>query len=161
MAGGIAHDFNNLLMVVLGNLDIVLDDLPLDSETRKCVENAINAAERSADLSRQMLTYTGSTLYGSVDLNLKEFLEKNRDLLELGISDHVTLRVETCDRCPDIKGDPEQIERLIMNLLTNASEAIGDNPGDVTIRTGIVNCEADCLRRSLLETKLEPGQFIF
>jgi PAS domain S-box-containing protein len=161
MAGGIAHDFNNLLMAVLGNLDVVLEDLPPDSETRRSVENAIKAAERSAELSTQMLTYTGSTLYHSKDLNLNELLDKNRDLLKLGISDHVTLNLELGDTLPHIKGDAEQIHRLVMNILVNASEAIGDQDGYVTIRTGVMDCDEVCLDRSLLDAKSEQGRFVF
>jgi two-component system cell cycle sensor histidine kinase/response regulator CckA len=161
MAGGIAHDFNNLLMVVLGNLDMVLDDLPLDSETRQSVENAIKAAERSAELSTQMLTYTGRTLYHSVDLDLNQLLDKNRDLLKLGVSDHVTLNLELGDTLPHIKGDADQLHRLVMNILVNASEAIGDQDGYVTIRTGVMDCDEARLDRSLLDAKSEHGRFVF
>ncbi len=161
MAGGIAHDFNNLLMVVLGNLDMVLEDLPSDSETRQSVENAIKAAERSAELSTQMLTYTGSTLYHSKDLDLNQLLDKNLDLLKLGVSDHVTLNLELGDRLPHIKGDADQLHRLVMNILVNASEAIGDQDGYVTIRTGVMDCYEACLDRGLIDAKPEQGQFVF
>ncbi len=161
MAGGIAHDFNNLLMAVLGNLDLVLEDLPSDSETRRNVENAIKAAERSAELSTQMLTYTGSTLYHSVDLDLNELLDKNRDLLKIGVSDHVNLSLELGYMLPHIKGDSDQIHRLVMNILVNASEAIGDNTGAVIIRTGVMDCDEACLDNSTLEVKSEQGRFVF
>ena len=161
MAGGIAHDFNNLLMVVLGNLDLALEDLPPDSETRLSIENAIKAAERSAELSTQMLTYTGKTLYHSVDLDLNQLLEKNLDLLKLGVSQHVALNLEVGDTLPHIKGDADQLHRLVMNILVNASEAIGDQDGYVTIRTGVMDCDEACLDRSLLEAKSEQGRFVF
>ncbi len=161
MAGGIAHDFNNLLMVVLGNLDLVLEDLPSDSETWRSVANAIKAAERSAELSTQMLTYTGSTLYHSVDLDLNQLLEKNLDLLKLAVSQHVTVNLHVGDKLPNIKGDADQLHRLVVNILVNASEAIGDTTGEVTIRTGVMNCDEACLDRSLIDAKSEQGQFVF
>ena len=76
MAGGVAHDFNNQLAVVLGNLELALDDLPPDSEAKASIINAIRASERSAELSRQMQIYTGSALYLPVDLDLNELLNK-------------------------------------------------------------------------------------
>ena len=161
MAGGIAHDFNNLLMTVLGNLDLDLDDLPSDAEARLSVQNAIQAAERSAELSRQMQIYTGGTLYSPVDLDLNELLEKNRSLLKLGVPGHVTLNLAIGDRLPHIKGDADQIQRLVRNILVNASEAIGDNDGEVRLSTGVVDCDETYLSQSRLEEKPEPGLFIF
>ncbi len=161
MAGGIAHDFNNLLMTVLGNLDLDLDDLPSDAEARLSVQNAIQAAERSAELSRQMQIYTGGTLYSPVDLDLNELLEKNRSLLKLGVPGHVTLNLAIGDRLPHIKGDADQIQRLVRNILVNASEAIGDTDGEVRLSTGVVDCDETYLSQSRLEEKPEPGLFIF
>ncbi len=86
MAGGIAHDFNNQLAVVLGNLELALTDQTLDQETRLSMENAVKASERSAELSRQMLIYTGSAFYLPNDIHLDELLNKNFGLMELGVS---------------------------------------------------------------------------
>ncbi len=161
MAGGIAHDFNNQLMVVLGNLDLVIDDLPPDSEARISVQNAIQASERMAELSRQMLVYTGSTLFSPADMDLNELLNRNLHTLKLGVSAHVGLDLELGDRLPHIKGDAEQIRRLVMNLLINASEAIGDYQGEIRISTGVVDCDESYLRHSQLEEKPDPGRFVF
>ncbi len=161
MAGGIAHDFNNLLMVVLGNLDLALENLPLDSEARLSIENAIKAAERSAELSRQMQIYTGSALNHPADLDLNELLDKNRDLMKLGVSEHVILNLEICDALPHIKGDADQIQRLVMNILVNASEAIGDKEGEIRLSSGVVDCDETYLSHSRLAIKPEPGRFVF
>jgi PAS domain S-box-containing protein len=161
MAGGIAHDFNNQLSVVLGNLELALDDLPPSSEAKASVMNAIRASERSAELSRQILIYTGSTLHFPVNLDLNELLDKNRDLLKLGVSDHVALDLEIGDRLPHIKGDADQIQRLVMNILINASEAIWDKPGQVRLSTGVVDCDETYLSHSRLQEKPKPGRFVF
>ena len=161
MAEGIAHDFNNLLMVILGNLDIALDDLPLDSTARHSIENAIQAAERSAELSRQMQIYTGSALKAPVDLDLNELLRKNSVLLKLGFSEHVNLNLDCYDKLPSITGDATQIQRLVMNILVNALESIGDRQGAVHLSTGIVDCDEMYLSHSRIETKPEPGRFVF
>ena len=113
MAGGIAHDFNNLLTVVLGNLDLALTDLPHDSEARQSILNAIKASERSAELSGQMLIYAGSALYLPKDIDLDELLNKTKSLLQSSISRHVALDFEICKTLPPIKGEANQIQRLI------------------------------------------------
>ncbi|MFH0957322.1 MAG: ATP-binding protein, partial [Pseudomonadota bacterium] len=161
MAGGIAHDFNNQLAVVLGNLELGLMDLPPNSEAKASIMNAIGAAKRSAELANQMRTYTGDTFYYPVDLDLNELLNKNRDLLKSGVSKHVTFNWETNSPGPLIKGDPDQIQRIILNLVVNASEATGDEDGDVTIRTGVMDCDEVYLRHSRLQEKPGPGRFVF
>ncbi|MFA6221756.1 MAG: response regulator [Desulfomonilaceae bacterium] len=161
MAGGIAHDFNNLLMVVLGNLGLALEDLPLDSEARQDVENAIQAAERSAELSRQMLIYTGSILNSPVALDLNEWLNRNSVLLKLGVSEQVTLNLAIGNALPPIRVDADQIQRLIMNILINASEAIGDKNGEVRLSTGVMDGNEGYLSHSRVEIKPEPGRFVF
>ena len=161
MAGGIAHDFNNQLAIVLGNLELGLMDQTLDPETRRSVESAVNAAKRSAELSGQMLVYTGNTFYHPVELDLNELLNKNRDLLKLGFAKDVALNLETYSAVPTIQGDPHQIQRVIVNLVANAAEAIGDKGGDVTIRTGVMDCDEVYLSHSRIEEKPEPGRFVF
>jgi two-component system, cell cycle sensor histidine kinase and response regulator CckA len=161
MAGGIAHDFNNQLAIVLGNLELALTDQTLDPETRLSMENAVKASEKSAELSRQMLIYSGSAFYLTTDIHLDELLNRNIGLMKLSFSKNISLNLENYSSLPPIKGDPEQIQRAIMNLLTNASEAIGDNGGDVTIRTGVMDCDPEYLIHSRLQEKPEPGRFVF
>ena len=161
MAGGIAHDFNNQLAIVLGNLELGLMDQTLDPETRRNIESAVKAAKRSAELSRQMLVYTGNTFYHPVELDLNELLNKDRDLLKLGFAKDVALNLETYSAVPTIQGDPHQIQRVIVNLVANAAEAIGDKGGDVTIRTGVMDCDEVYLSHSRIEEKPEPGRFVF
>ena len=161
MAGGIAHDFNNLLMVVLGNLEFALEDLPSDSETRRSVEKAIQAAKRSSDLSRQMLIYSGSSLYLPKDLDLNELVKKNEDLLNSVIPKTTRLHFDVDKGIPFLRGDSDLIQRVLTNLVTNASEAIGANAGDVTLRTGVMDCDEAYLNRSRLGEKPQPGRFVF
>lgn len=161
MAGGIAHDFNNLLQVVLGNLDLALAELPHDSKVRQSIRNAIMASERSAELSGQMLTYSGSSLYLPKDIHLDDLLNKTKSLLQSSISGNVALDFEISKTLPPIEGEPNQIQRLIYNLVVNAAEAIGDNAGDVTLRTGVIDCDEAYLSHSRLEKKPESGRFLF
>jgi PAS domain S-box-containing protein len=161
MAGGIAHDFNNQLAVVLGNLELALTDQTLEPETLLSIESAIGAAQRSAELSRQMQVYTGNIVYFPVDLDLNEVLNRNLAQLKSTVSKYVALNFETNSTLPIVKGDADQIQRLVMNIIVNASEAIGDKDGDVTIRTGVMDCDEVYLSHSQLEEKPGPGRFVF
>ncbi len=161
MAGGIAHDFNNQLAIVLGNLELVLADKTLDPDALYSLKSAFEAAERSAELSRQMLIYSGSFVGFPVDVDIKEFLNENSGLMKLCVSKHVTLNLEIYSRVPPIQGDPDQIQRLVMNILVNASEAIGDQDGEVTLRTGVRDCDEAYLSRSRLLERPGPGRFVF
>jgi PAS domain S-box-containing protein len=161
MAGGIAHDFNNLLQVVFGNLELALHDLPTDSKAKKFINIAIQASERSAELSRQMLVYSGSSFYLPKNIHLNELLNTNQDLLKMCVSDKIKLKIEMAANLPLIKGNADQIQRVIENLLTNASEAIGDKEGKVSLSIGVMDCDEMFLSHSRLEIKPEPGQFIF
>ncbi|MGA8830144.1 MAG: response regulator [Desulfomonilaceae bacterium] len=161
MAGGIAHDFNNQLAVVLGNLELALMDQALDPKARQQIENAITAAKRSAELSRQMQIYAGNTLYSTEDLNLNELLNKNASLLRLCVSKYANLNLDIYSKLPPIRGDVDQMLRLVMNLVVNASEAIGDKHGEVTLVTGVMDCDEQYLSLSRLEDKSGPGRFVF
>ena len=161
MAGGIAHDFNNLLMVVLGNLEFTLSDRNLESKTRRSIENAIQASERSAELSRQMLIYSGSGFHNPTDLDLAVLCHKSKDLLKSKIPKTTTLNFKIDKDHLAIRGDEDQIQRVITNLVTNASEAVGDTTGDVTLRTGVMDCNEAYLSRSRLGEKPQPGRFVF
>ncbi|MGO8881233.1 MAG: PAS domain S-box protein [Desulfomonilaceae bacterium] len=161
MAGGIAHDFNNQLAIVLGNLEMALMDLPPDSEAKASIQNAIEAAKRSAELSRKIQNYTGNVLFWPVELDLNELLNKELRQLKSSVSKNVTLNLEIGGKLPPIRADADQIQRLVTNIMVNASEAIGDNTGDVTLRTGVMDCDAQYLSRSRLEENPEPGRFVF
>ena len=161
MAGGIAHDFNNQLAVVLGNLELALMDLTPDSVVRPSIMNAIQAGKRSAELCRQIQIYTGNTFYYPVDLDLNELLNTNPIPLKLLVSRNVALNLESYNALPPIKGDPDQIQCLVTNILVNASEAVGDKNGEVRLSTGVIDCDAEYLSRSRLEEKPEPGRFVF
>ena len=161
MAGGIAHDFNNLLQVVLGNLDLALDDIPPDSEARTSILNAIKASERSAELSGQMLVYSGSAIYFPMDIYLDDLLNKTISLLQSTIPGHIAIDFDICKTLPPIKGKADQIQRLISNLVVNASEAIGETEGAVRLSAGIVDCDEAYLSHSRLEMAPEPGRFVY
>ena len=161
LAGGVAHDFNNLLVGILGSLDLALLDLPPNSQARPRVETAVKASRRAADITRQMLAYSGKGQFVIQDLDLSELVEENVSIIESAISKKVTFKLHLNRDLPCIKGDPGQMQQVIMNLLTNASEAIDDKPGEITLSTGLIEARHEYLSLSRIEEKPKEGQFVY
>ena len=161
LTGGIAHDFNNLLMAILGNLELGLRDLSPASPARPRLEAASSAARRAADLTRQMLAYSGrgKFLVGRVDLN--ELVKENVHLLRTSIPRTVTLNLHLDRVLPAIEADAGQIQQVVMNLITNASEAIGGEPGVITLSTGMRHCDGSYLGRSRLNEIPPAGRYAY
>jgi PAS domain S-box-containing protein len=161
LAGGIAHDFNNLLMAIIGNLDLALLDLSPLSPSREYLEQAMNASRRARDLTRQMLAYSGRGKFVLESINLSELVQENAHLLKASIAKTATLNLSPDSGLPLIQADPGQIQQVIMNLITNASEAIGDNAGTITIATGDQEFDEAYLRQSRVDKKPLPGRFVY
>lgn len=137
LAGGIAHDFNNLLHVVLGNADIALSNLGADSPARDALEEVVRATLRAADLTRQLLAYSGKGTFVVRHLDLSSEVREMATLLRTAISKQATLTWELAPDLPAISADPTQIRQIVMNLITNASDALGERGGTITLRTGV------------------------
>jgi PAS domain S-box-containing protein len=139
LAGGIAHDFNNLLTGVLGNAGLALMDLPEDSPARYSVRKIEEAAETAAELANQMLAYSGRGRLLVEPVDLSALVGQMRHLLEAAASKQVSLCFELGEGLPVIEADASQIKQVVMNLVSNASEAIGDGGGVVRITTSLVS----------------------
>lgn len=161
MSAGIAHDFNNLLQVVLGNLELTLLKLPEDAPVQNYLCQAVSAAERAAKLSSMMLAYTGKGIFNINVLSLSDLVEKITDMLAAVISKNITLDLKLDPALPPILADDDQIHQVIMNLVINASEAIGSANGSITISTGIQHFDQLVLNSSRLEGKLKAGRYVW
>ena len=161
LAGGVAHDFNNLLVGILGNADLALLELPPESPARPRLEGVELAARRAADLARQMLAYSGKGKFVVDRLDLRTLIDEIAHLMEVSISKKAVLKYHFADNVPVIEGDATQIRQVMMNLITNASESIGDNSGMISISTGAMECDRDYLAETYLDDDLEPGVFAF
>ncbi len=159
MSGGIAHDFNNLLQAVLGNLELSLMKLPPDSPVCNLLNRAINAAERAAKLSGMMLAYSGKGVYSITEQNLTGLIEKNTSMLAAAISKCITFDLKLDPTMPPIMADGDQIRQVLMNLIINASEAIGNTNGSIILSTGTQEFDQKTLNSSRLEEKLAAGRY--
>jgi two-component system cell cycle sensor histidine kinase/response regulator CckA len=161
LAGGIAHDFNNLLMAIIGNLDLALLDLSPVSPSREYLEQAMHASQRASDLTRQMLAYSGKGRFVLEGIDLAELVLENAHLLKASIAKTASLDLVVAPGLSHIQADPGQVQQVIMNLITNASEAIGDSAGLITIATGEQEFDETYLSHSRVEQKPSPGRFVF
>jgi PAS domain S-box-containing protein len=139
LAGGIAHDFNNLLHVVLGNADIALSHLPQNTPAREPLEEVVRATLRAADLTRQLLAYSGKGAFIIRHLDLSSEVREMATLLRTAISKQAVLAWELAPELPAVSADPTQVRQIVMNLITNASDALGEEGGTITLRTGVVH----------------------
>lgn len=137
MASGIAHDFNNLLSAMLGQASVAKLKLPPDSPAIKHIDRSIAAAERAADLTRQLLIYSGRGQVERKLVNLNQILEENLHLFEVAVPHTIQLQQHLVPDLPPIMADPGQMQQVIMNLLMNGIQAIGDKPGCITIYTKV------------------------
>ncbi len=161
MAGGIAHDFNNLLMGILGNASIVLEELPEETRIRKNVTQIEKTARRAADLIRQMLAYSGKGRFVIETLNLNIVLQDMLPLLTSALSKKAELILDLAPNLPYMEGDASQLRQLIMNLAMNASEALEDRPGVITMRTGTMYCSKSYLGSTYLDDEHAEGDFVY
>lgn len=161
LAGGIAHDFNNLLMSILGNADLALLDLSPVSPARDNVRDIERAARRAAELCKQMLAYSGKGRFEVQVLHINELVEEMAHLLEVSISKKAVLKYYFADNLPPIEADPTQIRQIIMNLITNASDAVGDKSGVISVNTGAIECDETYLRETFLDEQLPPAFYVY
>jgi PAS domain S-box-containing protein len=133
LAGGIAHDFNNLLASIMGYASLATMDLPDESRARKSLEQVLAAARSASDLTQQMLAYSGRGTFVVDLLNVTQLIESVTRLLETTISKKATLRLHLAPELPPVQGDASQIRQVVMNLITNASESLGENRGEVRV----------------------------
>ena len=160
LAGGIAHDFNNLLTAILGNISLAQLCIPKLSPAWPYLENMERTVHRATNLTRQMLAYSGKGRFVVGPLDLNQAVEEMSHLLSVSISKKVALRYQLQPGLPVLMAEASQIQQVVMNLVTNASEAIGEAEGIVSIRTGTQTFGADLLARDFPGQPLEPGLFI-
>ena len=161
LAGGIAHDFNNILTAIIGNADLALMRLNPESPAIDNLEKIGAAAARAADLSRQMLAYSGKGKFVVENLNLNRLLQEMVHMLEVSISKTVALRFKMTANLPTLEADATQIRQIFMNLVMNASEAIGEKSGVITITTGCMECNASYLNNVWQYENLRGGLYLF
>ncbi len=159
LAGGVAHDFNNLLTSVLGNADLALIALPPDAPARPYVERIRVAGRRAADLTTALLAYAGKGRFALERLDPSRLVVEMTGLLHAVVSKDVRLVTRSTDGVPVVHADPTQLRQVLMNLITNASEACAGKGGDVVVTTSTVSVGPGEVTGSGTEEPLHPGTY--
>ncbi len=161
LAGGIAHDFNNLLTVILGNASLALDELPPITPARDSLISIEETSLRAAELCRQMLAYSGKGQCVIENIRPGDLIGEMVSLLKASISKKAIFNLNLKDSLPPLRGDPSQIRQVIMNLVINASEALGEHSGAITISTGVMECSREYLSEAFLDESLAEGSYVW
>ena len=161
LAGGIAHDFNNLLTAIVGNCNLASMSLPPESPAHPYLDQIEKASMRAADLTKQMLAYAGKGKVLVLNMDLNRLVKEIAQLLSVSVSKKAALRFDLAQYLPEILADPTQIQQVVMNLVTNASEAIGDQEGgSITLRTCVQNLDRNYITAALPAIPLAPGRYV-
>jgi PAS domain S-box-containing protein len=161
LAGGIAHDFNNLLVGVMGNAELAMLDAPQHSEMHHYLQQIFKASRRGADLVGQMLAYSGQGRFAMGEQDINAIILDVSELLSAAIGKKVQLKQELMGGLPCIYGDKNQLTQLIMNLMTNASDALAGKPGEISLRTGIRHLSADDFSTMYMATDLKEADYVY
>jgi signal transduction histidine kinase/CheY-like chemotaxis protein len=161
LAGGIAHDFNNLLVAIMGNIALARSAIGAGTNPEHALNQAENASQRAADLCGQMLAYSGRGRFVVEPVDLSQMIEAILQLLSISIGKKAVLKLSLGTRLPLIEAEANQVRQVILNLVTNAGEAIGDSSGLVTITTGSMECDREYLRESYMDDKLPTGKYVY
>ncbi len=161
LAGGIAHDFNNILTAIMGNAALgrmKLDDAhPAMAHLARIEESS----QRAAELCKQMLAYSGRGQFAVKPMNLSDMVEKITKLLQVSIAKNAVLKFHLAENLPAVEADAAQLQQVIMNLVINASEAIGEKSGVISLSTGMMQADAIYLKEAYTAEDAGAGHYVF
>ncbi|NPV00751.1 MAG: PAS domain S-box protein [Brevinematales bacterium] len=161
LAGGIAHDFNNILTAILGHSELALFGLDPFNPARDSIREIENASHRAAELCRQMLAYSGKGKFVIEDINLSTLINEMVSFLKAAVSKKAVLNMNLENDIAGIKGDATQIRQVVMNLITNASDALEGNHGVITIADGTIDCDKETLSKYSFGAELSEGLYVY
>ena len=161
LAAGIAHDFNNMLTSILGYASLAMKKSPVESEARQDLYMVISGARQAVDLTSQMLLYAGKGALEFESINLTNSIDGMKSLIQSALPKKVSLNLQLATSLPNLKGDKAQVGQVVMNLVTNAVDAIEDKEGHIEILTGLARVDEDLLSKCLMAEEAKPGAYVF
>lgn len=157
LAGGIAHDFNNILVPILVTSQILLDEAEKDTQMFEDVEQINTAAKRARDLVKHILAFSRQNYGECINIDLTQIVKEVAKLLQGTLPSSITLNYYIDPDCGRVEADPTQIHQVLMNLCTNAYQAIGENEGKIDISLGSISLSKDEAVECALQT---AGEFV-
>jgi PAS domain S-box-containing protein len=161
LAGGIAHDFNNLLTTIMGNASLARLDLGETSPIQKNLRQIETTSLRAAELCQQMLAYSGRGRFVVERLDLSHLVESTLPLLQLSLSHRTRFQLELARGLPPVMADATQLRQIVLNLVMNAAEAIGEKEGDISLISGIRHADRALLAAAVNGADLPEGDYVF
>ena len=160
LAGGVAHDFNNLLVGIIGSADLAEHQIPASSPAVDDLHRIQTTAVRCSELCKQLLAYAGKGKLIVQAFQLPELVREMGHLLEVSLSKNIAVRYQFADCLPAIEGDPSQVRQVVLNLMTNAAEALSGEIGAITIGLGLIEVSASPSQETFSGGRLEPGSYV-
>ncbi|MGI9605944.1 MAG: ATP-binding protein, partial [Acidimicrobiales bacterium] len=161
LAGGIAHDFNNILAAVMGNNDLAASTLlPGQEPAMEYLANIDVATERASNLCDQLLAYSGGGQFTITNFDLSSLVGEMSELLAVSVTKKASIAVDLAQNLPPISGDVTQVRQVVLNILTNASEALHDTTGRISVSTTAGTVTSEDLQHFLIGDDLEPGEYV-
>jgi PAS domain S-box-containing protein len=157
LAGGIAHDFNNVIFAITGFTELAMLDLPPESTARSNLGRVMEAARRSGDMVKQILAFSRQGETEITTLDLRPLVKEGLKFLRAAIPTTIEISQEIEPDLGKILGDPTQIHQVLMNLCVNASHAIKDNKGTISVELSEVELDADFTSEN---PPLAPGKHL-
>ena len=161
LAGGVAHDFNNILTSIIGNADLAMMQLPPESPVLENLQRIEKSAAKAADLAKQMLAYSGKGKFLVQALDLSRLIEEMKGVIRDAVPAPVQLRYDLAASLPLVDADPSQICQVVVNLVRNAAEAVGDKDGVVELTTGVQHCDGSFFQDVWHAHQGDGGRYVF
>jgi CheY-like chemotaxis protein/nitrogen-specific signal transduction histidine kinase len=160
MAGGIAHHFNNLLTAVLSNIEVAKSSMTLNVAADQALQGAENAAKRAADMSRLLRTYVGQGRRQKTVVDIGEHVRELVPLIRSSMPQNVKLETHVPSKSFPIEADPGEIHQVVMNLATNAWEAVGESDGVIRLSVYAKLFDEALLKRNVTGSSLRAGEYV-
>jgi PAS domain S-box-containing protein len=161
LAGGVAHDFNNLLTGILGNASLALETVAANNPVRGMLRDILSASEHASHLTRQLLAYAGKGRFVVEPVNLSALVREISHLIQTSIPKSVQLRLDLQEDLPAIEADGSQMQQLIMNLVINGAEAVGEgNVGTVLVATSVQDVDEQYLLTTIGHNNITQGRYV-
>jgi signal transduction histidine kinase len=157
LSGGIAHDFNDILMIIMGNIDLVLDELSPSASSRENLEQAQTACVRAKEMINQILTFSRKSSLNKEPINVSSLVKDSLKLLRAAIPTTIKIKQDIEDIPETLLANPTQINQILLNLCSNASYAMGYE-GSLVIKLQKITLEEDA--DAIVANKLAPGNYV-
>ena len=160
MATGIAEEFNNMLIGIIGNSNLALAELPSDTFAGECLQAAIQVGERATDFTNQLLAFSGKGSAGSSLVKLSKFVSEGVKQAGRKINERIHVEQNHEEQAPFLMADPEQVQSIINQLLSNAIDALGEAGGTITISTQVASLTAEDITSIAFSHGQPPGEYV-